>query len=287
MFFCLKNCNEFLKKRSKSSPCFPHFEEVQHVKFEIFDADSRKMYKNILSTAKSLGYTTTTLGEIVSREKSLFKKLDGVSTGNIEIRAEEVMVNNDLLTLEFNATKLDKKDFFGKSDPYFTISRQMDDGSYMLCHKSEVIKLSLNPCWYQFSLAVSTICNGDFDKSLLISVYDWNASGKDKLIGCFYTTLTELSAKESIGKKWDLINLKKSKKRKKSNKKYFNSGQMSLLGCDIKKRYTFVDYLQGGMDMNFDIGVHRKKTSTAVLAGPVLSVIVSHTPFYRHRLHPI
>ena len=35
-------------------------------------------------------------------------------------------------TIQFCAHKLDKKDFFGKSDPFLTFSRSNEDGRYML-----------------------------------------------------------------------------------------------------------------------------------------------------------
>ena len=33
--------------------------------------------------------------------------------------------------IHFRANKLDKKDFFGKSDPFLVLSRANDDGSYV------------------------------------------------------------------------------------------------------------------------------------------------------------
>ena len=35
----------------------------------------------------------------------------------------------DEVTLQFTAAKLDKKDFFGKSDPFLTFSRVNENGS--------------------------------------------------------------------------------------------------------------------------------------------------------------
>jgi len=33
--------------------------------------------------------------------------------------------------IQFHARKLDKKDFFGKSDPFLVFSRANDDGTYV------------------------------------------------------------------------------------------------------------------------------------------------------------
>ena len=43
------------------------------------------------------------------------------------VRAEEIANCKDVVTLQFKGHKLDKKDFFGKSDPFLVISRSNED----------------------------------------------------------------------------------------------------------------------------------------------------------------
>jgi len=208
------------------------------------------MHKNKLSKSNCLGTVTCTLGEIVGRDTSFKKKLEGVSRGELSVRAEEILQNRDTLFLQFSASKLDKKDFFGKSDPFFTFSRSNEDGSYTLVHKSETIKVTLNPKWQRFRVSVTDICNADIDREILVSVYDWNKSGRHEIIGSCVTTVRELQ--NNPGRTWNVIN--KAKKERKG-KKYKNSGTLTLDYCLLEKRHTFVEYLQGGMEMNFDIGI--------------------------------
>ena len=66
--------------------------------------------------------------------------------GKILIHAEEVSNTNAELTLEFEAEKLDKKDVFGKSDPYFEISRVNESGDYSVVFRY----------WIGASLFIST-----------------------------------------------------------------------------------------------------------------------------------
>ena len=40
------------------------------------------------------------------------------------------------MTLQFNGRKLDKKDFFGKSDPFLAISRCNEDNRYALTNNN-------------------------------------------------------------------------------------------------------------------------------------------------------
>jgi copine 5/8/9 len=53
--------------------------------------------------------------------------------GSIVVSAEEVGGCEEMLTLQIKGLKLDKKDFFGKSDPFLMIYRKNDDTRFFLC----------------------------------------------------------------------------------------------------------------------------------------------------------
>merc|ERR1712130_752088 len=93
-----------------------------------------------------------------------------------------------------SAKGLDKKDFFGKSDPYLEIGRSTECNQYAIVHRTEVIKSNLNPNWKQFQLEVRALCNGDYHRDLKFTVFDWNSSGTPDYIGCFHTTLERLKS---------------------------------------------------------------------------------------------
>ncbi|KAI4827877.1 hypothetical protein KUCAC02_031239, partial [Chaenocephalus aceratus] len=71
--------------------------------------------------------------------------------------------SRDIATMQLCANKLDKKDFFGKSDPFLVFYRSNEDGTFTICHKTEVIKNNLNPVWQPFTIPVRALCNGDYD----------------------------------------------------------------------------------------------------------------------------
>ena len=52
---------------------------------------------------------------------------------------EESAIKEDAI-LKFSGKNLDKKDFFGKSDPFFVISRPTG-ATWTVVHRSEVIKV--------------------------------------------------------------------------------------------------------------------------------------------------
>lgn len=49
-------------------------------------------------------------------------------------------MDRDQVTLEMSGFKLDKKDFFGKSDPFLEIYKLTDTGNYTLVYKTDVSK---------------------------------------------------------------------------------------------------------------------------------------------------
>lgn len=54
------------------------------------------------------------------------------------INAEELALNNDEVVLQLGGINLDKKDWFGKSDPFIEIFKVMESGEHVLVHRTEV-----------------------------------------------------------------------------------------------------------------------------------------------------
>jgi len=74
------------------------------------------------------------------------------------------------------AKGLDKKDFFGKSDPFLRISRSRGEGQWMTVHQTEEIKKTLDPIWKPFEIPMQKLSGGDTSKPLmfqLISVFSF------------------------------------------------------------------------------------------------------------------
>lgn len=229
------------------------FEELQKLKFFIYDIDSPS---GNLKSADFLGEMECTLGQLVSSgtytKPLVLKVTTGGQSGLITVVAEEVAGGNDEVFLQFRAEKLDKKDFLGKSDPYLEFSRAKEDGSFVVVHRTEVIQNNLNPRWKPFQIPVQQICNGDYDRIIQISCFDWDSDGSHDFIGSFTTNLREMSSiQPPREQQWPCINEKKQKKKKG----YKNSGLVSLTRCEIIKVSSFLDYIQGGCQLNFTVGI--------------------------------
>uniref|UniRef100_A0A4W4ER66 C2 domain-containing protein n=1 Tax=Electrophorus electricus TaxID=8005 RepID=A0A4W4ER66_ELEEL len=211
------------------------FEEKQNLRFDLYDVDSKSPD---LSKHDFLGQMFCTLGEIVGSPASRLEKplgfppqiwIPGKKCGTIILTAEELGNCRDSATMQFCANKLDKKDFFGKSDPFMVFYRSNEDGTFTICHKTEVVKNTLNPVWQAFPIPVRALCNGDYDRTIKVEVYDWDRDGSHDFIGEFTTSYRELARGQSQFNVYEVVNLKKKMKKKK----YVNSGTVTLLSFSM------------------------------------------------------
>ena len=133
--------------------------------------------------------------------------------GKIQIIAEEVAGCRETVFLTFEAKKLDNLDTFSKSDPFLEISRANENWEFSLVHRTEVVDNNLSPTWRPFEKNVSGLCNGDYDRSLKIEVFDDDDGGDHDLIGTCQTNLRTLVKGPGSDNVYNLINQKKKEKK--------------------------------------------------------------------------
>ncbi|XP_048113827.1 copine-8 isoform X2 [Alosa alosa] len=193
------------------------FEERQNLRFDLYDLDSKS---ENLSKHDFLGQAFCTLGEVVGSLGSRLERpligIPGKNCGTIIITAEELGNCRESVLLQFCGNKLDKKDFFGKSDPFLVFYRSHVDGT-----------------------------------EIKIEVYDWDRDGGHDYIGEFSTSYRELSKGQSQFNVYEVVNPRKKKKKKK----YKNSGTVTLLSCLVDIEVTFLDYIKGGTQINFTVAI--------------------------------
>ncbi|XP_014002679.1 copine-9 isoform X1 [Salmo salar] len=229
------------------------FEEKQNLRFDVYNVDSRS--SNISKFKDFLGQTFCTLGEIIGstggRLENSLSGIPGKKLGAIIFTAEELSNCRDIATMQLCANKLDKKDFFGKSDPFLVFYRSNEDGTFTICHKTEVVKNTLNPVWQPFTIPVRALCNGDYDRTVKVDVYDWDRDGSHDFIGEFTTSYRDFSRGQNQFNVYEVLNPKKKGKKKK----YINSGTVTLLSFKVESEYTFVDFIRGGTQLNFTVAI--------------------------------
>ncbi|XP_036066768.1 copine-4 isoform X4 [Oryzias melastigma] len=229
-----------------------YFEEVQRLRFELFDINSSH---NGLKEADFLGSVECTLGQIISQRKlskALLRPGGTVGKAIITITAEELTGNDDYIELSFSARKLDDKDFFSKSDPFLEIYRVNDDATMQLVYRTETVMNNLNPVWKTFKVSLNSLCSGDHDRKLQCTVWDWDSNGKHDYIGEFEASFKEMKgAIDGRQVQWPCINPKYRVKKKN----YRNSGIVILNQCKVIKMHSFLDYIMGGCQIQFTVAI--------------------------------
>uniref|UniRef100_A0A8D0CFZ1 Copine III n=1 Tax=Scleropages formosus TaxID=113540 RepID=A0A8D0CFZ1_SCLFO len=227
-----------------------YFELVQKLMFRIYDIDNKTVD---LSDDDFLGELECTLGQIVSSQKLtrplVLKNKKPAGKGTITISAEEIK-DNRVVNFEVEARKLDNKDFFGKSDPYLEFYKQTET-AWQLAHRTEVVKNNLNPTWRPFQIPLQSLCGGDMDKPIKVECYDYDNDGSHDLIGIFETNMTRLLQASRASPCYELCFSCMLEQRDSSLTVWL----VVPLTQQVVRRYTFLDYIMGGCQINFTVGV--------------------------------
>uniref|UniRef100_A0A915PS46 C2 domain-containing protein n=1 Tax=Setaria digitata TaxID=48799 RepID=A0A915PS46_9BILA len=215
------------------------FEEIQPMKFEIYDIDSRS---SELNKHDFLGQAETTLAEIVGAPLcELSLTLSGVrgrkNCGELIVHAKEAEKGGkEKVQFVCKGMKLDKKDLLGKSDPFLKIYETNKNGLSQLAYQTEVVEKTLNPEWKPFEISVNQLCSKDMEN------HDY--------IGSCESTLNKLLHKKDVN--LPLINEKKQEKKKT---KYKNSGHLIFTAVTTYYEFSFLDYIAGGTELDFFVAV--------------------------------
>ena len=139
------------------------FEEMQKLKFEVYDVDSSSTN---LAAHDFIGWVEITLGNLVS-QKVINQKIQfhnpGLARGNLIVSAEELSSNKEEVEIQIVAHKLEKKGFFSSNNSFAVFSKSNEYGDYVVVHKTEVVKSSQEPVWKQINIPVRVLNNGDYE----------------------------------------------------------------------------------------------------------------------------
>ncbi|CAB4058421.1 Copine-3,Copine-9,Copine-5,Copine-2,Copine-8 [Lepeophtheirus salmonis] len=229
------------------------FEQRQELKIDVYDED--KKGSSNLGNHDFLGSCQCYLSEVVTGGSfgSVFSKplVGKKKTSKLFITVEELPNSKEELTFILSAHDLDKKDFFGKGDPFVIISKSsVEAKEFFPIHQTEVIKNDKNPQWKQFTLSSKSICSGDHKRPIKFDVYDWDDDDSKDFIGS--TTLTLEEILEKVPFKYDLIN---PKKKEKKGSKYKNSGVLHFQKVSSELKHSFMDYILSGLQVNFTLAI--------------------------------
>ena len=214
-----------------------HFEVHQHLRFSVYDIDCES---DDLEKHDFLGTVQCSLGEIAAEhgrfERQLLKKNGNKFKGTIIIMSEEILSSRDHFSMEMTIFGLPGSCLFFSDHKHFIEIRRADEtGEFGLIKRTDRAKgeTIVN----QIDISGSKLNNGDDQRALQIQLYRYKRSGRHKLKGSFETNGAELRVRG--GKQW-----------------YFNErAKLELTRSSVITKYTFMDYIQGGMQMNFVVAI--------------------------------
>eukprot|EP00184_Porphyridium_aerugineum_P005642 CAMPEP_0184696688 /NCGR_PEP_ID=MMETSP0313-20130426/3901_1 /TAXON_ID=2792 /ORGANISM="Porphyridium aerugineum, Strain SAG 1380-2" /LENGTH=834 /DNA_ID=CAMNT_0027155369 /DNA_START=87 /DNA_END=2591 /DNA_ORIENTATION=- len=235
-----------------------NFEENQRLKVYVFQADDRsrndQTAKIDLKTYNLIGTARCTLSHLITapggKKTLIMEAVRGKP--NITILAQEIYAasQTQIIRIALSGHNLDKKDFMGKSDPYYKVYRlhETEKGTEeVLTFKSEVRKQTLNPVWDRVDIKMASF-GGDMSSPFRIEVFDWDMNGGHDFIGEMRTSLQALQAIQGTEKKLELIN----PKRKGDTKV---AGSISVRELSVIIKPTFLQYISGGCEINFSVAI--------------------------------
>ncbi|EFN57401.1 hypothetical protein CHLNCDRAFT_142828 [Chlorella variabilis] len=226
--------------------CSYNFEKLQPMKLVVYDVDAGTTDPAAVKLADSdflaegeflLSDVFTAQGQTLTIQ--LKDKLGRPIPRCVAVLSgEELPMTNAVVSLSLAASNLDNVETWSKSDPFVRISKMRESGEW-------VIPNNLNPVWRPFQASMAQLCNGDAHRPLLFEVFDAEANGSHKFIGSWQGSLTALQDASQQGRGLPLVNPTKAKPG------YVSSGTLLAKGVTITARPSFLDYIKGGMALNF------------------------------------
>jgi hypothetical protein len=156
------------------------------------------------------------------------------SRGTLIVTPEQVENCTSIVEGQFLGEKLKKSKVFGKSHPFFVISKSSESGRFLPVYQSEVNK-SLQ--WNRFKVPYQVLCNVDPDRPLRITFFDFRKHSAAVPIGSCDTTFARMS--EGSGQRITI-----------TSEKGKPAGSFIVKEINLIQKYSFYDYIHGGIQLN-------------------------------------
>lgn len=226
-----------------------HFEQIQRLRFEVYDIDP-------VGNNDFLGALNTTLADIVAARSSTFKQplIGGPrrKPGYLIVEAEELTACKQVATFNLSASNLPPFccGFFNPSASVH-IFRSNESGSSTIVHRSPTVNRTTNPNFKLFQLKLVTLCNGDLDRTIKFELMDQRFR-REKALGFFETTINSLKGNRLL-KQGQMFNLLHD--RGHGGSASVESSTVTISNFRLITQATFLDYIKAGAQIHFVIAI--------------------------------
>ena len=257
------------------------------------NAASRALMRDGNFPHKVMGTALFEVGQVLGARGNVGSK--SLQTGGaLYVNIEKCASSGDSgkMLLQLRGIKLKNAQTLGRtSSPFFELYRKIESptgAKWISVYRSNVLRGDLNPLWTGTTLDLDATCNGDFERSMKLIVWDHRKSGKHKQMGeCETTmqgfidatlenqgaqdlgftllsksdkevgTIQVLEASVSEGTKQKTNGAKKSAERRKSSKGTPQSPTKAkaVINSKCADRPEFVDYLSGGCQISLAVAI--------------------------------
>ncbi|CAN0236225.1 unnamed protein product, partial [Ectocarpus sp. 8 AP-2014] len=157
---------------------------------------------------------------------------------SITIRAEQAKNSSDLVVFDLGMRACPR----GNKSVFFRISRTAEAGAPIPCYKSEVAKVSGGSVlWSQSKVGLPVLANGDPHRPLVVEFFGYRKSGSHISLGsCELSVDTMVSRAGGPG---GVLNISSG------------TGQLVIESCKLVPQPSFFDFLAGGLEMQFTVGI--------------------------------
>ena len=255
----------------------------QFVKTFDFDYSLGSPYKIVVSLFdevrkgdnKAMGSAIFDVGELLgARGNTKAKRLKQGGTLFAHVRKSQ---GSGVLRLKLKGLKLKNTEgMLRKSDPFFELSRRINSAgaaTWDNVFRSDPVMNDLSPAWKDAVVPLSTLCGGDHDLPILVSVYDHEPKGKHVPMGQFETSVNGLVAASTNGAEdaGRAIPLKKKGKptgsvvvlkaevaganKDDSVTEAMSKTSISSPPSSPTTKPSFVDYVAGGCHLNVVVAI--------------------------------
>jgi len=247
------------------------FEELQMIHIDVYDKDNEDL--NDLTKHDYIGYCEFILGDLVVADSSklsiILKSKNGKNIQNnnkpavLAVRCEESKSQEMDVHLQCHAVNLPKTSWFGfkvnsfmsvfratgKIDDYKTNENDMD---WIKVFDSEIIYSSQNPTYKLQIIELRKFCNGDYNRPIMIRIYEFIKHSEPHLLCFLKTSLQELISTKPQNS-LSFYRMKEGQTKK---------ADCSLIidTCTVKKSdrippATFLDYIRGGLKIQLMVAI--------------------------------
>lgn len=211
----------------------------KQIRFEIYDYDPKNQRNFELKD--QIGYCITDIRYIASHLNqpinfNLKKYSKNGKRGQITLIAHEYKQSNSNLQFIMQAMNLKKMKTFAKNNPFFEISKPLENGHIIALYRSEALLKCYSCIFLEFTIPINSLTSKSGDQ-ITVTFFDYHKNKPPKMIG-----KCNISVKNLMNSKNTTFDLKGEKDQK-------SVGQFKFTKLEIIQIPTFQDYLKSGIEL--------------------------------------